>query len=372
MTVTRVEVLGGVAASTITPSITGASSSISGVDLSTFPTGAANPFVVVIDRGTASEEKILITSRSGNTLTVNTRGYDGTSAASHALGAAIEHCLDALTVDSANKAAAQTIGKVTTAGDLIYGTASETMARLGIGAARQQLATNAAATAPEWVASLQSLMTAQGDIVQASSANTPARLAIGTARQNLAVNSGATAVEYVASPQSLMTTTGDILYASSANTPARLAAGTSGYVLTSGGAGVAPSWAAAAGSGITKLSSGTRTTDQTGIGTSFTTLTSSSSGSITVPAAGVLLIATMTFQKKTGAGYGIVQIYDSTAAAAVSTSEGSYQTLGIDEYGSTMIALWHAPGAGARTYELQGAAQANTIDVTSWAFTILG
>lgn len=41
----------------------------------------------------------------------------------------------------------------------------------------------------------------------------------------------------------LLTTTGDIIYASAARTPARLAAGASGYVLTSGGAGVAPAWA---------------------------------------------------------------------------------------------------------------------------------
>ena len=41
-------------------------------------------------------------------------------------------------------------------------------------------------------------------------------------------------------------TTGDILYASAANTLSKLAAGNSGYVLTAGGAGVAPSWAAAA------------------------------------------------------------------------------------------------------------------------------
>ncbi len=37
-------------------------------------------------------------------------------------------------------------------------------------------------------------------------------------------------------------TTGDILYASASNTLSKLSAGTSGYVLTSNGAGVAPSW----------------------------------------------------------------------------------------------------------------------------------
>ena len=86
----------------------------------------------------------------------------------------------------------------TTAGDLLYGGASGAETRLAAGTARQQLAMNSGATAPTWVASLQSLMTAQGDIVQASAANTPARLAIGTKGQSLRVNSGATAAEWTA------------------------------------------------------------------------------------------------------------------------------------------------------------------------------
>ena len=39
---------------------------------------------------------------------------------------------------------------VTTAGDLLYGTAADTMARLGIGTANQVLKVNSGATAPEW------------------------------------------------------------------------------------------------------------------------------------------------------------------------------------------------------------------------------
>lgn len=39
---------------------------------------------------------------------------------------------------------------VTTAGDLLYGTAADTLVRLGIGTANQLLAVNAGATAPEW------------------------------------------------------------------------------------------------------------------------------------------------------------------------------------------------------------------------------
>ena len=77
---------------------------------------------------------------------------------------------------------------VTTAGDIGFATAANTLSRLAIGTARQQLNTNAGATAPEWVASLQSLFTAEGDIVYASGANTPAKLAKGSDNHVLTMN----------------------------------------------------------------------------------------------------------------------------------------------------------------------------------------
>lgn len=127
----------------------------------------------------------------------------------------------------------QVNGVVTTAGDTLYATAAGTLARLAIGTARQQLATNSGTTAPEWVASLQSLMTTTGDSVQASSANTPARLAIGTAYQRLSVNAGATAAEWAADTQNnVVTTAGDIMQATGTRTIARLAIGTARQVPT--------------------------------------------------------------------------------------------------------------------------------------------
>lgn len=96
----------------------------------------------------------------------------------------------------------------------------------------------------------KSTVSAAGDLIYGTAAAVVARLGIGTARKVLAVNSGATAPEWVASLQSLMTGTGDILYSSSANTPARLAAGTVGQVLTM--AGGVPTWAAGSGISITK------------------------------------------------------------------------------------------------------------------------
>ena len=81
-------------------------------------------------------------------------------------------------------------GVVTTAGDIVYATGDNATARLAIGSARQQLATNSGASAPEWVASLQSLMTAKGDVLGASAANTPARLAVGSNNHVLTAASG--------------------------------------------------------------------------------------------------------------------------------------------------------------------------------------
>jgi len=69
---------------------------------------------------------------------------------------------------------------VTTAGDIVYATGDNAIARLGVGSARQTLQTNAAANAPEWVASPQSLLDAKGEILGASAANTLGALAAGT------------------------------------------------------------------------------------------------------------------------------------------------------------------------------------------------
>lgn len=56
-------------------------------------------FPVVIDRGLATEEKILVASISGTTFTVSARGYDGTTAQSHNASASCELALDAVSVN---------------------------------------------------------------------------------------------------------------------------------------------------------------------------------------------------------------------------------------------------------------------------------
>lgn len=236
-------------------------------DASTWTAADDNgPFRFTITDGT-TEEEIEATAVSGNSFTGCTRGVGGTSAVSWSGGETVEHTSSARDFDEANRLVNAILGiSSLTAGDLLYVLTSTTFARLAKGTARQQLAMNSGATAPEWVASLQSLLTAQGDIVYASAANTPARLAKGTALQALIMNSGATAPEWGASLASLLTTKGDLSTASAANTPARLAAGSDfQHLRARAGAANGIEYAAL-------LSAATVTTSESTTSTSFTDL----------------------------------------------------------------------------------------------------
>ena len=78
-------------------------------DLTGWPDGTGGkPFYVVVDRGTASEEKILCSTRAANTIAVynngidNGRAADDTSITSHSVNAVIEHIFTATDADEAN------------------------------------------------------------------------------------------------------------------------------------------------------------------------------------------------------------------------------------------------------------------------------
>lgn len=77
-------------------------------DLTNWPDGVVGPFYVVIDRGLPTEEKILCSSRAGNTLAVydngitNGRGSDSTSISYHNVNSVIEHVFTATDADEAN------------------------------------------------------------------------------------------------------------------------------------------------------------------------------------------------------------------------------------------------------------------------------
>lgn len=97
------EYAGGAKRTQLVGDITAASTTFTVADATSWPTGAVGPFAIALNLGRAGEEKVLVQSRSGNTLTVATggRGYDGTTAATHQSGADVDHVLTAIDIREA-------------------------------------------------------------------------------------------------------------------------------------------------------------------------------------------------------------------------------------------------------------------------------
>jgi hypothetical protein len=102
MGIERREFAGGVIAQTLSANISNSATTFSVADGSTFPTGDGDPFAIVIARGTANEEKMLISVRVDNLFYVGNRGYDGTIAKAHTIGDVVDHILDSNTIQSMN------------------------------------------------------------------------------------------------------------------------------------------------------------------------------------------------------------------------------------------------------------------------------
>ena len=130
-------------ATTLTAAITDNQTSLSLFDSSTWiegpsygsnRVGTSGNFIICVDYGTSTEEKILCTSLSGTgTVTVATRGYDGTTAVSHSSGATVILVFSAAEAYEANYAVSETVGTVTTAGDMLVASGTNNLARLPIG-----------------------------------------------------------------------------------------------------------------------------------------------------------------------------------------------------------------------------------------------
>ena len=121
----------------------------------------AEPFFVVVDPGTAKEEKICVKYSSSTTLTVVDpaatstwgasaagRGADNTTDRQHEQGAVIYPVFTATEANNAN----ELVSKFANAGSVVYqgsGTPG-TFTELAIGTAGQVLKVNSGATAPEW------------------------------------------------------------------------------------------------------------------------------------------------------------------------------------------------------------------------------
>jgi hypothetical protein len=103
-------------------------------NLTNWPTGTGDrPFFVVIDRGKATEEKILCASRSANVLTifddglVNGRAADDTSITVHTANSVIEHVFTATDADEANAHVNATTGVHGISGSVVGTTSAQTL-----------------------------------------------------------------------------------------------------------------------------------------------------------------------------------------------------------------------------------------------------
>ena len=121
------------------------------------PLGASNGFFMSLGYGTQSEEKVYVPAQSivwsapPVTLVGVVRGVDGPAATTHDAASPVTVVMTATDLDEANYAVTQTVGLVTTQGDLLYGNGLNALARLAAGTAGMMLTTQAAGAAPTWV-----------------------------------------------------------------------------------------------------------------------------------------------------------------------------------------------------------------------------
>jgi hypothetical protein len=120
-------------ATTLSASANNSTTSITVTALSGYP--VSTPWTAIIDPDTASEEVVEVTNVAGTTLTV-TRGVDGTTAVSHSAGAVFRHGVSGRDFDEANafvNGGGIANALVDAAGDLIVGSADNTVGRLAFG-----------------------------------------------------------------------------------------------------------------------------------------------------------------------------------------------------------------------------------------------
>ena len=139
---TRRQYAGGAVASTLGSSV--AASGVTAFTIASatgWPSSAGVPLFVVVSPQTSSEEKMSVTI-SGTTLTVVSRGVDGTTASSHASGATIYPVFTATDADEANELTA----KYANPGSIVYQGAS-TFTELALGTSGYPLVAGASAPA---------------------------------------------------------------------------------------------------------------------------------------------------------------------------------------------------------------------------------
>lgn len=165
---------GGAPNTTLNGGITNSATSLTLTSGTSYPT---SNFLIVLDPGTASEEKVFVGSRSGTACTSCTRGVDGTSGVSHLSGAVVVHKAGAQDLDEANQIASA----LTTKGDLLVkgGTSTVSPARLAAGADGSRLTAASGQTlGMSWIAdTTNTAIGAAGDLLIGTANDTLTNLA---------------------------------------------------------------------------------------------------------------------------------------------------------------------------------------------------
>ena len=261
--------------------------------------------------------------------------------------------LTSATTAASNLAAAKIpLSTVTTSGDLIYGTGSAAVSRLGIGTSGQYLTVSSGipawTTLPSYL--LSNTLTTNGDLLYYNTQNT--RLGVGTTGQVLTVVSGlpawantavsasdfatvqtATTTTLPASiatkiPLSTVTTAGDLIVGTGSSTVSRLGIGTSGYALVSNGTTAA--WAiptdtskipltTVTTAGDLILGSGAGTVSRLGLGASGTVLTSNGTTATWVTPTAYLATSNASVTAASTSSGVVRNIYLNTAAPSTTT-----------------------------------------------------
>lgn len=141
---------GGGATTTLSSPMGSSDTSFNITSATGWPGSPGHNFIVVIDRGTSSEEKILCASNSGTVVTVATsgRGYDGTTATTHNSGATVSLCAGAIDFDEANQLTNFFANQAE--GSLFFGKGTGTVPNaLSVGGAGAMLTSNG--TDPTWL-----------------------------------------------------------------------------------------------------------------------------------------------------------------------------------------------------------------------------
>lgn len=280
-----------------------------------FPTNY--PYSLVLDDGTASEELVSVTGASGLNLTV-TRGYNGTTATSHALAGTVKHCFvgQDMTDFRTHEAASLSVH--------------------GLGASEAVVGTS----------TTQTLTNKTMDGGSNTFTNIPSS-ALAAIPESGVTNLTTDLAAKVA--KSTVTAKGDLLAATGSAAVARVGVGTDGQYLEADSASAAGvKWVTPSSGGISGYATATADVSLATAGTEYTCVTLTN---VTVGAGNHLVTASADFNNTSNTSEKVlIRLYRGTSLL----KEATYQMPAASGYERPVqVTVVDAPGAGTYTYTLR-------------------